>query len=145
MPPWITDAVLVALITGALGVIGGWAATRGQASVARLQGALRERELMTAPYEALASRVAQLEEEASRQRGTGDSQQTEIMGLRVEMEGLRAARAADLRAWVARDTCWQDAWDDLRENWLSRRAVASPPPYPVERISNNYTDDGGAQ
>lgn len=137
MPPWITDAVLVALITGALGIIGGTVSSRGQ-------GALRERELMTAPYEALAARVAQLENEAQSQRETIDSQQTEIVGLRVEMEGLRAARAADVRAWAARDACWQEAWDDLRENWPARRTAESPPPYPVEKIDGMDSIGGGA-
>ena len=135
MPPWATDAVLVALITGMLGIIGGRISSSASMRTASVQAAARERELITAPYEALASRVSQLEDETF-------AQQTEIVGLRAEIESLRAARAADVRAWAARDTCWQSAWDDLRDNWLERRAVESPPQYPVERISNNYTDGG---
>ena len=144
MPPWITDAVLVALITGALGIIGGRVSARGQAEAARVQGAMRERELTVAPYEALAARVAQLEGEAQSQRETIDSQQTEIVGLRVEMEGLRAARAADVRAWAARDACWQEAWDDLRDNWPDWRKVEYPPPYPVRKANGNTSIGGGA-
>ena len=144
MPPWLTDAVLVALITGALGIIGGRVSSRGQAEAARAQGALRERELMTAPYEALAARVAQLEDETTMQRGTIDAQQTEITGLRIEMEGLRAARTADVQALVSRDSCWQAAWDDLRENWPDRRTVEDPPAYPVKKLADNNTIGGGA-
>ena len=143
MPPWITDAVLVALITGTLGIIGGRVSARGQAEAARVQEAMRERELTAAPYEALAARVAQLEGEAQSQRETIDSQQTEIVGLRVEMEGLRAARAADVRAWTARDACWQEAWDDLRDNWPDRRKAEYPPPYPVRKINGNTSIGGG--
>lgn len=143
MPPWITDAVLVALITGVLGVIGGRVSARGQAEAAQIQGRMRTRELAMAPYEALAARVTQLENEAVTQRETIDSQQTEIAGLRVEMEGLRAARAADVRAWSARDACWQEAWDDLRDNWGARRAAEYPPPYPVERFDNSDYISGG--
>lgn len=136
MLPWITDAVLVALITGTLGIVGGRVSLRGQS-------ALRKHELVTAPYEALAARVTQLENEALVQRETIDAQQTEITGLRVEMEGLRAARAADVRAWAARDACWQEAWDDLRDNWVARRAAEYPPPYPVERLDNSDSISGG--
>ena len=144
MPPWITDAVLVALITGALGIIGGRVSARGQAEAARVQGSIRARELVTAPYEALASRVSQLENEAAEQRETISSQQTEITGLRVEMEGLRAARAADVRAWAARDACWQEAWDDLREHWPVRRMIKEPPSCPVARFNGNDIIGGGA-
>lgn len=144
MPPWITDAVLVAAITGLLGIVGGRISSSGSVRTASMQAAARERELMTAPYEALAARVSQLEEETSAQRVTIDSQQTEIVGLRVEMEGLRAARAADMRAWAFRDSCWQAAWDDLRENWPARRMLEEPPPYPVKKFTNNNIIGGGA-
>lgn len=144
MPQWITDAVLVSLVTGVLGIIGGRVSARGQVEEAQVEGATRARELMTAPYEALASRVSQLEDETSAQRETIDAQQTEIVGLRVEMEGLRAARAQDVRAWAFRDSCWQAAWDDLRKNWPTRRTVEEPPSYPVKRLVNNNTIGGGA-
>lgn len=144
MLPWLTDAVLASLITGALGVIGGRISSSGSVRTASVQAAARERELMTAPYEALASRVAQLEDETSAQRETIDAQQTEITGLRIEMEGLRAAREADVRAWASRDSCWQAAWDDLRENWLMRRKSEEPPSYPVKRLNNEDTIGGGS-
>lgn len=144
MLPWLTDAVIVALITGALGIVGGRISSSGAVRTASVQAAVRERELVTAPYEALASRVAQLEEDAVVQRETIDSQQIEITGLRVEMEGLRAARAADVRAWAFRDYCWQSAWDDLRENWPERRRFEEPPPYPVKKITNNNIIGGDA-
>ena len=117
MLPWITDAVVAAAITGLLGVIGGRVSSAGSVRAAAVQAAALERELVSAPYEALAVRVTQLEGETSAQRGTIGAQQAEISGLRIEMEGLRAARAADVRAWASRDSCWQAAWDDLRENW----------------------------
>ena len=144
MPPWLTDVVFAALITGVLGIIAGRVSSSGSVRAAAVQSAARERELMTAPYEALASRVAQLEDETASQRGTIDAQQTEIVGLRIEMEGLRAARVADVRAWMARDTCWQAAWDDLRENWPARRAAESPPPCPVEELDDSNSIGGGA-
>lgn len=136
MLSWMTDAVIVALITGALGIIGGRISATGAVRAASVQAAAREHELMTAPYEALASRVSQLENETS-------AQQAEITGLRAEMEGLRAARAADIRAWVSRDSCWQAAWDDLREHWPVRRTSEEPPPYPVKKLNNENTIGGG--
>ena len=143
MLSWMTDAVIVALITGALGIIGGRISATGAVRAASVQAAAREHELMTAPYEALASRVSQLENETSAQRETIDAQQAEITGLRAEMEGLRAARAADIRAWVSRDSCWQAAWDDLREHWPVRRTSEEPPPYPVKKLNNENTIGGG--
>lgn len=137
MPPWLTDAVLVALITGVLGAIAGRVSSSGAVRAATVQGEARGRELITAPYEALASRVAQLEDETAEQRATIAAQQTEVTGLRIEMEGLRAARAADVRALVSRDSCWQAAWDALREDWPERRVVETPPPYPVQKLDNN--------
>lgn len=144
MPPLLTDAVVVAAITGLLGIIGGRISSSSSVRTASVQAAARERELMTAPYEALASRVSQLEDETAAQRGTIDSQQTEITGLRTEMEGLRAAREADTRAWESRDSCWQAGWDELRKNWPVRRMSEEPPPCPVEKTINNDTISGGA-
>lgn len=143
MPPWVTDAVLVALITGTMGLIGGRLSSRGQAEADRVAGVLRERELMTAPYEALAARVSQLEEKEAEQRETIDSQQAEISELRAEMKGLRAARADELRGWMARDARWQAAWDELRGCWAECRADELPPPYPVDRLNHNDTSGGG--
>lgn len=143
MLSWITDAVLVSLITGTLGIIAGRISSSGAVRAASVQAAAREHELMTAPYEALASRVSQLENETASQRETIDAQQTEIIGLRAEMEGLRAARAADIRAWTARDSRWQAAWDDLRENWPVRRTSEEPPSCPVKRLNNDNTIDCG--
>ena len=144
MLPWLTDAVLVALITGALGIIAGRISSSGSVRAAKVQAAACEREAMTAPYEALASRVSQLEIETASQRETIDAQHTEIVGLRVEMGGLRAARAEDVRALVSRDSCWQGAWDALRENWLERRTVVDPPPYPVGKLDVKNVISGGA-
>lgn len=144
MQPWMTDAVLVALITGVLGIIGGRISSSGAVRAAAAQAAAHKHELMTAPYEALASRVSQLEDETSAQQATINAQQTEITGLRVEMEGLRAARAADVLAWSSRDSCWQTAWDDLWNNWPARRMSEKPPPYPVKKLNKNNTIGGDA-
>lgn len=144
MPSWITDAVVVAAITGLLGIIGGRISSSGSVRAAAVQAAAHERELITAPYEALAIRVSQLESETAAQRETIDSQQAEIMRLRDEMEGLRAAWMADMREWESRDSCWQAAWDDLRDNWSAWRRSEEPPPYPVKKNTNNNAIGGGA-
>lgn len=144
MLSWMTDAVLVALVTGALGLISGRISSSGAVRAASVQAAARERELIAAPYEALASRVAHLEDETAAQRETIDAQQAEIIGLRAGIENLRERRAADLRGWVFRDSCWQAAWDDLWENWSVRRMSEKPPPYPIEKLDSNNMIGGGA-
>lgn len=110
MPPWITDAVLAALITGLLGVLGGRISSRGQVQAAVVQAADHERQLMAAPYEALARRVTALEAETDR--------------LRTQVQAL-----------ASREQQWQAGWDDLRTRWPQWRAREDPPPYPAPPLA----------
>lgn len=107
MPPWITDAVLVALVTGVLGIVGGRMSSAGSVRSAAIAAAERERELVVAPYRELAERVTALEREA---------------------EQLR--RRLDLM--LRRESLWQAGWDKLRREWPEVRQRPDPPPYPVE-------------
>ena len=110
MPPWVTDAVLVALITGILGVLGGRISSRGQVQAAAVQAADHERQLMAAPYEALARRVTALEAETDR--------------LRTQVQAL-----------ASREQQWQAGWDDLRARWGRWRQQEAPPPYPAPPLA----------
>ena len=111
MPPWMTDAVLVALVTGLLGLAGGRISSRGQVQAAAVQAADHERQLMAAPYEALARRVTALE---------------------TETDQLRA----QLQALASREQQWQTGWDDLRRRWPQWRAREDPPPYPAPPLAD---------
>lgn len=109
MPSWLTDAVVVAAVTGLLGIIGGRISSSGAVRAAAVQAAERERELISAPYRELAERVAALEHEA---------------------EELRRR----LNAMIDNERRWQDGWDKLRRNWPDLRMRVEPPPYPTDRI-----------
>ena len=109
MPPWVTDAVSVALITGLLGVVGGRISSSGAVRAASVQAAERERELIAAPYHELAERVTVLEREATE--------------LRHQLNTL-----------LGRERQWQDGWDALRRDWPDVRRRVNPPPYPVENL-----------
>lgn len=109
MPPWLTDAVAVALITGLLGIIGGRISSSGAVRVASMQAAEHERELIAAPYRELADRVTVLEREA---------------------EELRKR----LNAMVDSERRWKASWDALRRNWSEVRRCVEPPPYPTENL-----------
>lgn len=109
MPAWITDAVVVAAVTGLLGVIGGRISSSGTVRVAAVQAAERERELIAAPYRELAERVTVLEREA---------------------EELRRR----LNSMIASEQQWRSGWDELRRNWPDVRRRTEPPPYPVHNL-----------
>lgn len=109
MPPLLTDAVLVALITGALGVITGRISSSGVVRAAAVQAAERERELVAAPYRELAERVTVLEREAGELR-------------------------RQLNSVLDRERKWQVCWDELRRDWPEVRRRVEPPPYPMENF-----------
>lgn len=109
MPSWLTDAVIVAAITGLLGIIGGRISSSGAVRAASVQAAERERELIAAPYLELAGRVSELEHEAKELRRR-------------------------LNAVIDSERRWQGGWDELRRNWHDVRQRVEPPPYPTERI-----------
>lgn len=109
MPLWLTDAVVVAAITGLLGIIGGRISSSGAVRAASVQAAERERELIAAPYRELAERVAVLEREAKELRGR-------------------------LNSMIDNERRWQEGWDELRRNWPDMRMRVEPPPYPTDRI-----------
>ena len=109
MPPWITDAVIVAFVTGLLGVVGGRISSSGAVRAAAVQASERERELLAAPYRELAERVTVLEREA---------------------EALRRR----LNALLCREQQWQTAWEALRRDWPDVRRRVEPPPYPTENF-----------
>ena len=109
MPPWITDAVLVALITGMLGIIGGRISSTASVRAAAVEAAERERELMVAPYRELAERVATLEREAAE--------------LRRQLDTV-----------LSREQQWRVGWDALRHDWPEVRRRTEPPPYPVNKV-----------
>lgn len=109
MPPLLTDAVVVALITGALGIITGRISSTASVRTAAVQAAERERELVSAPYRELAERVTALEREAKELRRR-------------------------LNTMIDNERRWQDGWDELRRNWPDVRTRVEPPPYPTDRI-----------
>ena len=109
MPPWITDAVVVALITGTLGIITGRISSSGAVRAASVQAAEHERELIAAPYKELAERVSVLEREA---------------------EKLRRR----LNLMIDNERRWQAGWDALRRDWPEVRRRVTPPPYPTEYL-----------
>lgn len=134
MPPWVTDAVLVALITGALGIIAGRISSHGAVAAAETAGRSKQRELMIAPYEALAARVEQLETEASDQRVEADALRAQVAELRIEVANLRADRDRLASRSAERDRQWQDGWDELRATWDTRRTNPAPPDYPTPKL-----------
>lgn len=109
MPSWLTDAVVVAAITGLLGVIGGRISSSGAVRAASVQAAARERELIAAPYKELAERVAVLEREAQELR--------KRLNMMIDSERR-----------------WQAGWDELRSNWTDVRKRVEPPPYPTKNF-----------
>lgn len=131
MPPWLSDSIFVALITGALGIIGGRISVSGQITAARIAGESHERELLIAPYAALATRVEQLETEASDQRVEADTLRTQVTELRIEVANLRA----DNEKLMAFDRQWRVGWDKLRDSWDNYRANPEPPDYPIRKES----------
>lgn len=106
MPPWITDAVIVALVTGVLGVASGRISSSGAVQAAAVQAAQRERELIAAPYKELAERVAVLEREARE--------------LRKQLSSM-----------IDNERRWRYGWDELRRDWPEVRLRVEPPPYPT--------------
>ena len=108
MLPWITDAVVAAVITGLLGLIGGRISASGAVRAAAVQSAERERELVAAPYKELAARVTVLEREAAELR-------------------------KQLNLVLDRERQWQSGWDELRRSWPDVRQRVEPPPYPTEK------------
>ena len=109
MPPWLTDAVVVAAITGILGIIGGRMSSSGAVRAAAVQAAEHERELVAAPYHELAERVTILEREA---------------------EELRKR----LNTMIDSDQRWRAGWEALRRNWHDVRRRVEPPPYPTKEF-----------
>lgn len=109
MPSWLTDAVVVAVVTGLLGIIGGHVSSSGAVRAAAVEAAERERELIAAPYRELAERVAALEREA---------------------EELRRR----LNTMLDNERQWRAGWESLRRDWPDVRQRVEPPPYPVEDL-----------
>lgn len=109
MPSWITDAVVVAVVTGLLGIIGGRISSSGAVRAASVQAAEHERELVAAPYRELAERVTVLEREAKELRRR-------------------------LNTMLDSERRWQAGWDELRRNWPDVRMRADPPPYPTKKL-----------
>lgn len=108
MLSWITDAVIVAAVTGLLGVVGGRVSASGAVRAASVQAAEEERALVAAPYKELAERVAALEREAAELR-------------------------RKLNTVLGRERRWQEGWDELRRRWPDVRQRVEPPPYPTEK------------
>lgn len=133
MPPWVSDAILVAVTTGVLGIIGGRISARGAVTAAEASGRARQRELMIAPYEALAERVSQLETEASDQRAEADALRAQVADLRTQVADLRADKEKAAALASQRDRQWQDGWDRLRATWDTRREDPEPPDYPTPK------------
>ncbi len=109
MWPWITDAVIAALVTGALGIITGRISSTASVRAATIEAAARERELVAAPYRELAERVTALEHEAGE--------------LRKQLNFV-----------LSRERQWQSGWDELRRRWSDVRQRVEPPPYPTENL-----------
>lgn len=109
MLPWVTDVVVAAAVTGLLGIIGGRISASGSVQAASVQAAVRERELIAAPYRELAERVTALEREA---------------------EELRRR----LNSMLDNERQWRAGWDALRREWPDVRQRVEPPPYPVEDL-----------
>lgn len=109
MLSWLTDAVVVAAITGLLGVIGGRISSSGTVRAASVQAAERERALIAAPYKELAERVTVLEREAKELRQR-------------------------LNSMVDNDRRWRAGWDTLRRDWTEIRKSVEPPPCPVQDL-----------
>lgn len=109
MPSWLTDAVVVAAITGLLGIIGGRISSSGAVRAASVQAAERERALIAAPYKELAERVSELEREAKELRKR-------------------------LNSMVDNERRWRTGWDTLRRDWPEMRKSVEPPPYPVQNL-----------
>ena len=130
MPSCMTDAVLVAVVTGLLGLVSGRMSMHGQVQAATIQAAAQERKLIAAPYEALAQRVAQLEAETIEQR-------SEITDLRMQLSTMSEEYSRSKRMWYNRDRAWQAGWDKLRKQWLKYRQVEEPPMYPVSKLDYN--------
>lgn len=130
MLSWMTDAVLVAVVTGLLGLASGRMSMHGQVQAATIQAAARERELIAAPYEALAQRVAQLEAETIEQR-------SEITDLRMQLSAMSEEYSRSEHMWHNRDRAWQAGWDKLRKQWLEYRQAEEPPMYPVSKLDYN--------
>lgn len=135
MPPWLTDSLIVALITACASIWAGRMSMRGQVQTASMQAAVHERELMVAPYEALAVRVEQLETEASDQRVEAERLRGQVIDLRIEVANLRADKEQLARSASTRDLQWQAGWDDLRDRWDIWRTHDEPPDYPTPRRS----------
>lgn len=117
MPPWMSDAVLVSLITGLIGVISGRISARGEAEKAATVAREEERLAIIAPYTELAKRVSVLEERTAQLRG-------------------------QLASYMSRDWLWQAGWDDLRHRWPWWREQEEAPPYPTPRLDDDMTGDG---
>jgi len=109
MPSWLTDAVVVAVVTGLLGIIGGRVSSSSTVRAAAVQAAERERELIAAPYRELAERVTVLEREAKELRRR-------------------------LNTMLDNERRWRAAWDELRLRWPDMRQRIEPPPYPVDNF-----------
>ena len=109
MPSWLTDAVVVAVVTGLLGIVGGRISSSGVVRAAAVQAAERERELIAAPYKELAERVSELEREAKELRRR-------------------------LNSVVDNERRWRAGWDTLRRDWPEMRKSVEPPPYPVQNL-----------
>lgn len=109
MLPWVTDAVVVATVTGLLGIVGGRISSTASVRAAAVQATVRERELIAAPYHELAERVTALEREAEQ--------------LHKQLNSV-----------LSREREWQSGWDELRRNWPEVRRRVAPPPYPTENL-----------
>ena len=116
MPPWMSDAVLVSLITGLIGVISGRISARGEAEKAATVAREEERLAIIAPYTELAKRVTVLEARTTKLR-------------------------SQLSLYMSRDYLWQAGWEDLRHRWPWWRDRAEPPPYPTPRLEDEPDED----
>lgn len=104
------ETIIVALITGVVGVVSGHFSAKAQRHAAVEETHRSEMDRLIAPYESLANRAAQLETEARRLNH-------------------------QVRYLIQRDIAWQTAWDKCASNWGVVRESPAAPPCPVPPLS----------
>lgn len=119
MPPWMSESVLVAVVTASLTLIGTAIASLRQAhsTEADIQGRITNEvlEVTAATYKDLSDEVRYL-----RDRDAEKEQRIK------QLEFVQ-------RTLMDRDGLWQAGWDDLRQRWPWWRGREDPPPYPTPK------------
>jgi len=119
MPPWMSESVLVAVVTASLTLIGTAIASLRQAHSAEadIQGRITNEvlEVTAATYKDLSDEVRYL-------RDRDAEKEERIKQLELVQRTL-----------LDRDGLWQAGWDDLRSRWPWWREQEDPPPYPTPK------------